>query len=271
MPTPDTAQPTRHASLKQLLEQASAQRFLAVTPSEDRGGRAAAVTGRGRRRGESRLMLAMSWRDRCLWGLALALVGYWAPWLPATAAALQLNGFELAEWVTFLPEVRDGSASIGRLTFLAPLACLAVAWAWAAPTSRSRALRVFLSFSGAGLSLLLLPAYPAILTSMSDAELRPTLILATLTAVGALAALPLTWRVPGIARALILVLGIVALLNGLRGALGLRAAYARLLGQPLQPAWGWWVMMAGIVLAITAALAGLIIRTQNDADASRAD
>jgi hypothetical protein len=55
----------------------------------------------------------------------LALAGYWLPWLSHPAAALRLNGYELSEWVTFLPGVRDGSLPLSRLLFLAPLACLA--------------------------------------------------------------------------------------------------------------------------------------------------
>jgi hypothetical protein len=73
--------------------------------------------------------------------LGLALVGYWGPWLIHPAAPLTLNGYDLSEWVTFLPGVRDGSVLAGltiplpwgdsisiyvaRLVFLIPLACLA--------------------------------------------------------------------------------------------------------------------------------------------------
>src|SRR6188474_2876552 len=64
--------------------------------------------------------------------ILLALVGYWAPWLTHPAAALRLNGYELSEWVTFLPGVRDGSLPLSRLLFLLPLACLALLLALAA-------------------------------------------------------------------------------------------------------------------------------------------
>ncbi len=64
--------------------------------------------------------------------LILALVGFWSPWLQHPAAALQLNAFELSEWVTFLPGVRLGELPFGRLSFLAPSACLAVLFGLAA-------------------------------------------------------------------------------------------------------------------------------------------
>src|SRR5258707_12161641 len=58
--------------------------------------------------------------------LGLALVGYWLPWLTHPVAALRLNGYELSEWVTYLPGVRDGSLPLSRLLFLLPLSCLAL-------------------------------------------------------------------------------------------------------------------------------------------------
>src|SRR6185436_5919146 len=71
------------------------------------------------------LVLRPLFRLRTL-SLLLALIGYWTPWLTHPVAALRLNGFELSEWVTFLPGVRDGSLPFNRLAFLIPLACLAL-------------------------------------------------------------------------------------------------------------------------------------------------
>src|SRR5882757_8110917 len=68
--------------------------------------------------------------------LGLALVGYWLPWLTHPVAALRLNGYELSEWITYLPGVRDGSLPLSRLLFLLPLGCLALllglaaTWRW---------------------------------------------------------------------------------------------------------------------------------------------
>src|SRR5258706_7220944 len=58
--------------------------------------------------------------------LGLALFGYWLPWLTHPSAALRLNGYELSEWITYLPGVRDGSLPLSRLVFLLPLGCLAL-------------------------------------------------------------------------------------------------------------------------------------------------
>ncbi len=55
-------------------------------------------------------------------GLLLATLGAsFAPWVDRSPAALVLTAPDLAEFVKFLPEVRDGSLRVHRLLFLAPL------------------------------------------------------------------------------------------------------------------------------------------------------
>ncbi|GAB4543938.1 MAG: hypothetical protein Kow0063_37510 [Anaerolineae bacterium] len=57
-----------------------------------------------------------------LGGLLLAALGAsFAPWVDRPAAALVLTAPDLAEFVKFLPEVRDGSLKVQRLLFLLPL------------------------------------------------------------------------------------------------------------------------------------------------------
>ena len=56
-------------------------------------------------------------------GIALALVGYWGPWVDHKTAALVLSGLDMAEFVKFLPEVRAGTEfMIRELFYLPPLA-----------------------------------------------------------------------------------------------------------------------------------------------------
>jgi len=42
-------------------------------------------------------------------GVLCILIGYWAPWVAHPAAGLVQNGFDLSEFVKFLPQVKDGS------------------------------------------------------------------------------------------------------------------------------------------------------------------
>ncbi len=77
-------------------------------------------------------------RNLQLAALALALVGYWLPWLNHPVAALRLNGYELSEWVTYLPGVQNGAVPLSRLVFLLPLGCLALLLGLAATWQAAR-------------------------------------------------------------------------------------------------------------------------------------
>lgn len=131
-------------------------------------------------------------------GLLLALAGFWAPWLARPAAALQLNAYELSEWLTFLPAAQLGSLAVDRLSFLLPSACLASLFALAAAAGprAGRGLAAllpgtWLSWLWLGLAglcaLAVFPYYPYILSAYADPEFRLQFWVAagTVMAVGA--------------------------------------------------------------------------------------
>lgn len=78
----------------------------------------------------------MRHRPSTLFLLSLALIGYWSPWFTHPVSALRLNGYELSEWITFLPEARGGVLPVNRLSFFIPLA--GVAWLLACAAARYR-------------------------------------------------------------------------------------------------------------------------------------
>jgi hypothetical protein len=53
-------------------------------------------------------------------GLALAIVGYFGPWVDHKTAALVLTGQDMGEFAKFLPEVRAGTALMIREFFYLP-------------------------------------------------------------------------------------------------------------------------------------------------------
>jgi hypothetical protein len=220
-------------------------------------------------------------RNLQLAALALALVGYWLPWLTHPVAALRLNGYELSEWITFLPGVRDGSLPLSRLLFLLPLGCvallLALASSWQAPlpprllipatiqpaqsAPRSGLAALLPSIRGwGGWGLLLLsficiftvfPPYPYLLTAYADPEYRLQLFVASLGVVALLLALYLP---NDIKAALQIVLALAGGGLGLWSLLVLWPRASQLLGATWAIGLGWPIMLAGFALL---ALGGL--------------
>jgi hypothetical protein len=212
--------------------------------------------------------------------LGLALVGYWLPWLTHPVAALRLNGYELSEWVTYLPGVRDGSLPLSRLLFLLPLGCLALllaaASSWQAPQpprlltttappvapaergGLADLLPGIRGWSGWGLLALSLvcaftvfPPYPYLLTAYADNEYRGQLFVAGLGVVLLLLALYLPVDLKAILQ---LVLALVGGGLGLWSLLVLRPVASDLLGATWAIGLGWPIMLAGFALL---ALGGL--------------
>ncbi len=189
----------------------------------------------------------------------LALIGYWTPWLTHRAAALRLNGYELSEWVTFLPGVRDGSLPFNRLAFLIPLACLALLLGIAAsrfrPTApspsswlRAKWPRSVIGWVLLGLAVLccytVFPPYPYIFRAYADPEFQLQFFVALATLFG----LILTLYLPVGLNTVLQIL-----LAGLGGAYGwwtllaVRPVASALLNAPWAIGLGWFVMLAGFV------------------------
>ncbi|HEY4579539.1 MAG TPA: hypothetical protein VIG89_00770 [Candidatus Acidoferrales bacterium] len=202
--------------------------------------------------------------DPRLWAI-VALIGYWSPWLTHPAASLRLNGYELSEWVTFLPGVRDGSESFGRLSFLVPLAGLALLLSIAAarysrPHTRRRWIPPLPAslFEWCLLMLALLcnvavfPPYPYLLTAYKEAEFQAQFFIAGALPFGIL----LTLYLPAELNDLVQIC-----LAGLGGAYGLWALLAvqpvasELLNAPWAIGIGWLAMLAGFAGLVLAGLA----------------
>jgi len=211
--------------------------------------------------------------DRRRLALLLALVGYWLPWLTHPAAALRLNGYELSEWITFLPGVRDGSAPLNRLVFLLPLACLALLCALAAarpaptlslpplgaaprptPPHARAGLAAFLPtlagpvgwlflLLGLGCAFIVFPPYPYLLTAYADQEYQLQLLVAAVTL---LAVFVVTFLPGELSAALQAALAAVALIVGAWALLTVRPIAGGLLGAPWGLGLGWPLMLAGL-------------------------
>ena len=200
-----------------------------------------------------------------LLALGVALVGYWSPWLTLPAAALRRNGFDLTEWVTFLPGVRDGSLPLSRLVFFLPLACLALLLALAAHAGPHHTVgrlrwRNWLPASAGGwglwllaalCALLILPPYEVLRNRDYWPEYQTQFLLTGITLVGVAAS---GFALRQVSRGLQIVLSAAGAGYGAWALITLRPAANELLNAPWPVGLGWWAMLAGFAgVAVTAA------------------
>jgi hypothetical protein len=210
--------------------------------------------------------------SRASWGIGLlavtlALVGVWGAWVPHRAAALVLSGWDLAEFVKFLPGV-----SVIRELFYLPVWCASLALILlathppAGPTGEPL-VQAGLTLAAFGLLLALLPPYPHLLTGYQSAEFRWRFILGfggiLLVALIWLLASPLSpvvrrWRrgksesnpplSTRLVGGLLLLLALVGAIPSLWQFLTLRGTIAAVYGASLGWGWGLGLFLIGWVL-----------------------
>lgn len=195
------------------------------------------------------------WRG-ALGGALLALVGVWGAWVSHEDAGLVLSGWDLTEWVKFLPEVRAGTESITRELFYLPVWCLGLVFALLGNRpveGRATHSRRLASMAlGLALTLLILPPYPFVKTAFKSNEFGGQFYLG-LSGAFLVSLSPLTGRLSGRATGVGLIA--LALLGGgpALGQFGLvRPKIQALYGSTLGWGWGLFALIAGLggVLAV---------------------
>ncbi len=180
-------------------------------------------------------------------GFALALVGYFGPWVPHETAALTVTGFELAH----LTRLQGSPASITPALFLTPLVAAAILLGLLAnkPTNKLPTLAAAL------LALAVLPPYQFIL----DAQYRGQLALAA----GGLLLVLLTLLARWLPRRAWTVLVALVALAGAIPALWqfalLRPLVVALYDRPLGLGWGLATCTAGFALLLISSIQQLAV------------
>jgi hypothetical protein len=184
-------------------------------------------------------------------GIALALVGYWGPWVNHKTAALVLSGLDMAEFVKFLPGVRAGTEfMIRELFYLPPLAaalCLTLIGSnrlWRYPLW-ARAILVVIAVV---LAIIVLPPYPFIFQALSSDEFRRQFLMGA----GCLAVIAVSLlyrRLPRTAVAgLLTTVSLAGAIPPLWQFLSIRSALDRVYGQPIHIGWGLWLTVTGFLV-----------------------
>ena len=192
-------------------------------------------------------------------GLALALVGYFGPWVPHESAALTVTGFELAH----LTRLQGSPASITPELFLTPLVAAAILLGLLAnqPTNQltnqptNKQTNKLLTLAAALLALAVLPPYQFIL----DAQYRGQLALAA----GGLLLVLLTLLARWLPRRAWTVLVALVALAGAIPALWqfalLRPLVVALYDRPLGLGWGLVTCTAGFALLLISSIQQLAV------------
>jgi hypothetical protein len=184
-------------------------------------------------------------------GVALALIGYWGPWVNHKTAALVLSGLDMAEFVKLLPGVRAGTQFVISELFYLPPLCAALCLALMGSHRPWRYLlwtRVIMVMIAVALAIIVLPPYPFILQALGSDEFRRQFLMgaACLAAIGGAL---LYRRLPkAVGAGLLIALSLAGAIPPVWQFLSIRSALDSVYGQPIHIGWGLWLMAAGFLI-----------------------
>lgn len=192
----------------------------------------------------------------------LTLAGYFGPWVPHRVAGLVVTGLDLGEYVKFLPVVRNGQVMLWRVGFYLPLVAVSLSLSLSAFHPHLRygwpMRSLLLAVAGIAALNLLPPAWDQ--TTLRNPEFRQQ-IQALALCLGAAACSPLLALLPRwLNSSSVLLLSLLALWFPLRDFLRVLPAIQELYQQPLQPGWGIYGMVLGLLLLAGVQLTSLFDR-----------
>ncbi len=182
--------------------------------------------------------------------LGLAWIGIWGPWIPHQASGLTQNALELAEWATFLSDVRYGDLSLAPEMLRMGVSCAAVALALGAGRLKRSWLRWGLRALALIPGLIMLPPYPYLLDLWWSDSYSLRFVAAAVGCVGVLTAALLARLSPRIRAGVMVVLSIAALALAGWAYLSLHPPFEAHYAAPIPPGWGLLAFLAGLALAV---------------------
>lgn len=175
------------------------------------------------------------------WLILIAIMAYTLPWLVNPGIGLTFGAYDLAEWASLHPEVRDDGL-LTALLLRIPLLCLTILAAFNSAVVFS--VRWFLGFVLVGLLVITaLPPFEFLTESRNDPNYQQQFILTMVAGFGAVIGLSgLLRRFKPIISIIIAIIGIIA------GGIGLLNAHDLMVGFSMPIALGWGVF--GLVVAL---------------------
>jgi hypothetical protein len=199
------------------------------------------------------------WPDRMVLILvAAAWVGIWGAWIPNPAVALTENALDLAEWATYLNDVRYGGLRLMPELLRLGVSLAVVSLAVAAGTIDYWSLRWGIRLVAVIPGLVMLPPYPFVLSPIgSGYEWRMVTSLVLWIGAGLTFFIDqLGWRSQ---RRLVVVLSGLAAVGSWWAYLALRAPFEAHYNHAVRPGWGLIVFGLGLLTAAGLAIYELLV------------
>ncbi len=197
-------------------------------------------------------MISRQLRWSLILTLALLLIaaGYWGPWVAHKAAALVIPGLDLAEYVKFLPEYREGQIAVFREGFYLPLITLSLALStlsWHPAVRWPTLLRTIAWLGSIPSALAMLPpAWSPVTLRLPEFRLQ---VIAIAICLIATAAAPIWRRVPIVwLSGFLALLSLTAIVIPIGQFWIIRPALDHVYGHPIAIGRGPWIMALGEIL-----------------------
>ncbi len=111
-------------------------------------------------------------------GLVMLWIGYFLPWIPHEAAALNMGAYDLSNWVMLLPEVQKEGIAIGRMNFLMIMALIVLlSFELTLQGGFSQLWWIFVCLG----ILIMIPSYPSIMFFRTDTSVIWQILLIVVT------------------------------------------------------------------------------------------
>jgi hypothetical protein len=198
----------------------------------------------------------------CLVGAVAAWVGLWGAWIPHPTAALTHNAVDLAEWAGFLSDVQFGDLHGMPDMLRVGIAAASTALAFSAGAIKKPTSRWGVRLLSLIMVIVLLPPYPEIFELWRSENYGVRFLVAVGAviglALGGLADAAPAW----VRRVGVAITGTLAIWQALRAYLAFRppfsAHYAYPTPYPIQPGWGVYLFIGGLIIAGASAMYALL-------------